>query len=89
MRPSKGNEFWQQGKQVVIFYDLRDELPVQIFENLWEIVDYKGWSRNKTNYDSVYSELLRALRSPDNLTRMLGRWMTVYLINIDVDTETS
>ena len=87
MRPSKGNEFWQQNKQFVVFYDIRDELPVHMFDSPWDIVDHKGWARNKANYDIVYKELVRALRSPDHLTRMLGRWMTVYLINNDEETD--
>lgn len=81
MRPAKGNEFWQQGRQFVVFYDTRDGLPLLTFDSPWEIVDYKGWARNKSNYDIVYNELVRAVRSNDNLTRMLGRWMTVYLID--------
>lgn len=81
MRPAKGNEFWQQGRQFVVFYDTRDGLPLLMFDSPWEIVDYKGWARNKSNYDIVYNELVRAVRSNDNLTRMLGRWMTVYLID--------
>lgn len=81
MRPAKGNEFWQQGRQFVVFYDIRDGLPLLTFDSPWEIVDYKGWARNKSNYDIVYNELVRAVRSNDNLTRMLGRWMTVYLID--------
>lgn len=82
MRPSKGNELWQQDKQFIQFYD-RDDFPIHAFESPWEIVDFKGWARNKTNYDIVYSELLRGLRNADHVTRMLGHWMTVYLIDKD------
>ena len=80
MRPAKGNELWRQGRQFVQFYD-RDELPLCSFDSPWEIIDYKGWVRNKANYDTVYNELIKALRSADHVTRMLGHWMTVYLID--------
>jgi hypothetical protein len=87
MRPVKGNELWNQESQFIVFYDVRDGLPVITFDNPWEIIDYKGWARNKSNYDIVYSELVRALKSDDHYTRMLGRHMTVYLIDYDEENE--
>lgn len=90
MRPSKGEELWQQDKQFIIFYDERDELPVATFDTVWEVVDYKGLPRTKANYDVVMIDLVKALRSESHFTRMLGKNMTVYLIDIysEEDEET-
>ena len=83
MRPAKGNEIWQRGKQFIVFYDKSIyELPVAIFDTVWEIVEYKGLEKTKSNYTVVMIDLIKALRRESPSTRMLGKAMTVYLIDI-------
>lgn len=82
MRPKKGTEFWNKKKQFVAFYTL-DEDPVMQFDSIYEIIDWKGIERTKTNYDIVTIELYRALQRDTHYTEMLGSPMTVYLIDND------
>ena len=83
MRPAKGSEFWQQNRQFVIFYDTKDDFPVALFDNIKEIIAYKDLPFTKANYDLTMIELYRGLKREDHYTEMLGRAMTVYLIDID------
>lgn len=83
MRPKQGNEFWNQKTQFIVFYDNKDELPVAIFDTLWELVEYRGYAKNKSNYDLTLIDLYRALKSDNGYTRMLGRPMTVYIMDKD------
>lgn len=87
MRPVKGSEFWRQDSQFVIFYDIVDDFPVALFENIREIVRYRDLEFTKPNYDVTMIELYRALKRRDHYTEMLGRPMTVYLIDIDETEE--
>lgn len=81
MRPLKGSEFWKQNLQFVIFYDTVDDLPVAMFDNVREILEYRKLPPTKSNYDLTMVELYRALKRPSHYTEMLGRPMTVYLID--------
>lgn len=83
MRPAKGNEFWKRGLQFVIFYDIKDDFPVALFDSIREIIEYRELTYTKSNYDLVMVELYRALKRTDHYTEMLGRPMTVYLIDTD------
>lgn len=83
MRPLKGNEFWRQNDQFVIFYDFISDFPVAIFDTVKEILDYRKVEKTKANYDLIVTELYRALKRPTHYTEMLGRPMTVYLIDTD------
>lgn len=87
MRPFRGTEIWNRELYYVVFYDLKDDLPMAVFEDPWEIVEAKNWSRNKSNYDIVMRELLSALRSDDHFTRMMGKPSRVYLIDKNDDEE--
>ena len=82
MRPAKGSEFWKQNNQFVIFYDVKNDFPVAMFDNVWEILDWRKLPQTKANYDLIMVELYRALKRQSHYTEMLGRPMTVYLIDI-------
>ncbi len=86
MRPYKGNEIWKSD-HVVIFYDYVNDYCVAMFENIKEIILYKGLEYNKTNYDLVLNELYRALKRPTHYTEMFCRPMTVYLIDTTIEEE--
>lgn len=87
MRPCKGNELWKQNLQFVIFYDVKDDFPVAIFDNVREILSYRNMSQTKSNYDLIMVELYRALKRENHYTEMLGRPMTVYLIDTEETEE--
>jgi hypothetical protein len=82
MRPAKGSEFWKQNNQFVIFYDVKNDFPVAMFDNVREILDWRKLPQTKANYDLIMVELYRALKRQSHYTEMLGRPMTVYLIDI-------
>lgn len=82
MRPAKGSEFWKQNNQFVIFYDIKNDFPVAMFDNVREILDWRKLPQTKANYDLIMVELYRALKRQSHYTEMLGRPMTVYLIDI-------
>ena len=82
MRPTKGNEIWNKQKQFVVFYDM-DEFPVATFDSIYEIVVYKGLEKTKANYDLTAVELYNALKKESRYTEMLGKPMTVHLIDIE------
>lgn len=84
MRPKKGCEIWQDS-HVVMFYDIVNDYCVAMFETIKEIIAYKGLPYNKQNYDLVQNELYRALKRPTHYTEMLGRPMTVYLIDTNYE----
>lgn len=87
MRPLKGKEFWKQKDQFVIFYDFLNDFPVAIFDTVREILDYRKLEKTKANYDLTIVELYRALKRPTHYTEMLGRPMTVYLIDMNENDE--
>lgn len=87
MRPSKGKEFWKQNDQFVIFYDFLNDYPVAMFDTVREILDYRKLEKTKANYDLIVVELYRALKRPTHYTEMLGRPMTVYLIDMNENEE--
>ena len=82
MRPAKGSEFWKQNNQFVIFYDVKNDFPVAMFDNVREILDWRKLPQTKANYDLIMVELYRALKRQSHYTEILGRPMTVYLIDI-------
>lgn len=78
-------EIWPKDTHVVIFYDVENDFPVAIFESIKEIVKYRNKEYNKQTYDLTINELYRALRRPTHYTEMLGRPMTVYLIDTTIE----
>ena len=83
MRPQKGSELWKPGQQFIIFYDVVDDFPVAIFDTPREIIKYRNLDINKSNYDLIMVNLYNALKRDNHYTEMLGRPMTVYLIDVD------
>ena len=76
-----------KGHYCIVFYDT-DERFVSLFNNIWEICNYKQMESIPKNYTLVKVELYRALKRPEQTTRMLnGELMHVYLIDINDDDD--
>lgn len=76
------NKFYKN-KYFIVFYDETDENFVASFNNIQEICAYKNKEITSINMNLVSVELYRALRRPDNMTRMLDNSvMHVHLIDI-------
>lgn len=87
MRPKKGGEIWNHKTHIVVFYDIISDLPVAMFESIWEIVDYRNLPHVKRSYDLISIELFNALRRETHTTEMLGQKMTVYMIDIQNEED--
>ncbi len=83
--PSKPK--WKRNEQFVIFYDYETDFPIITFDTPKEIIAYRNLEYSKATYDLIMVELYRALNRPNHYTEMLGRPMTVYLIDINETDE--
>ena len=83
MRPSKGKEIWNKKTHMIVFYEKDDETYVCSFDNIRDILKFRGLPYSKQNYDLIAVEIYRALKRQDNYTEMLGRPMHVYLIDLE------
>ena len=86
MRRKKEDTLWT-ASHVVMYYDIEGDYPVAMFESIKEIVLYKFKEYNNKNYSIVANDLYNALRRPTHYTEMLGRPMTVYLIDTNFEEE--
>lgn len=78
---------WNKGKNFVAVYDYETDMPLMQFEDIWEIVKYKGWERTRSNYNIVLQDLYRACEREDNATRMFGKLMKAFIYAIDDEED--
>ena len=77
-----------KGKYIIVFFDWTDEWIEAMFNNIKEICEYKKLDINPKSYNLVKIELYRALKRPNQTTRMLnGKLMHVYLIDMTDENE--
>lgn len=75
-----------KGRYCIAFYDINTEQLLYIFNNLKEIIIFKGEDITPKTYNFVKIGLYKALKRPHHTTRMLGGvLMQVYLIDIIED----
>ena len=76
-----------KGRYLIAFYGVDDETPICVFNNIREIMNYRGEEVNQRNYTFLKIHLYKALKRENHSTRMLdGSPMRVYLID-DLEDE--
>lgn len=81
-----GPRQYYKGSFFIIFYDKTDEIPLHIFDNVREILNYQKKELTRHNINQINVELYRALKSGNHFTRFLtGKLMRVYIINLKED----
>jgi hypothetical protein len=63
------------------YYEPDDDTFAVGFEDIKEIMRYRGLEETKSNYDLIAIEVYRALKRKDGYTEMLGRPMHLHLID--------
>lgn len=74
---------YYKGKYIIVFYDVDDETYLREFNNVEEILTFRGEIITYTNKNMMNVELYRALRRKGNFTRMLGYPARVYIIDME------
>lgn len=87
----KGPQIYYKGRYMIVFYDKTGEHYINTFDNVREILAYRGDEITRTKINQLNVELCRSLKSDSHYTRMLnGKLMTVWLVdqpNEDEDDE--
>lgn len=79
---------YYKNKYYIVFYDVTDEVFVDMFNSLRDIAKYRGMDVTPENIRLLNVELLNALKRPNNYTEMLnGKPMHVYLVDINSTEE--
>lgn len=77
-----------KGKYLIAFYGADDETPIVVFNNIKEIMEYRGEEINQRNYTFLKVHLYKALKRESHSTRMLdGTPMRVYLIDMEDEED--
>lgn len=77
-----------KGRYCIAFYDDQGEELVHVFNNLKEIILFRGEPITPKNYNFMKIGLYKALKREHHTTRMLGgKLMQVYLIDINEDED--
>ena len=85
MYQQQRNQYYKN-KYYIAFYDKKGEHFVHMFDNLIQILQYKGIEVNLYNLKLYRIELCKSLKTETHYTKMLdGTLMTVWLIDKDDD----
>ncbi len=77
-----------KGRYCIAFYDEHGEELVHVFNNLKEIIIFRGEPITPKAYNFMKIGLYKALKREHHTTRMLGgKLMQVYLIDINEDED--
>ena len=77
-----------KGKYLIAFYKEDDETIVAVFDNLKEIIAYRGEEVTYESYATLKCHLYKALKRENHYTRMLdGSPMHVYLEDPQFDED--
>lgn len=75
-----------KGHYFIVFYDKTDEELLYMFDNVHDILKFKGLENNVQNRNNLNSLLYYALKSENHFTTVLnGKCMRVYIIDIKGD----
>lgn len=77
-----------KGRYCIAFYDEQGEELLHVFNNLKEIIVFRGEDITPKAYNFMKIGLYKALKREHHTTRMLcGKLMQVYLIDINEDED--
>ena len=89
MRESrKGPQSKYKGHCIIAFYDKTGENYLYCFNNVREILEFRGMPITRTNVNMINVILYRALKREGHITNMLtGKPMSVWIIDDDDDED--
>ena len=89
MRESrKGPQSKYKGHCIIAFYDKTGENYLYCFNNVREILEFRGMPITRTNVNMINVILYRALKREGHITKMLtGKPMSVWIIDDDDEDE--
>lgn len=86
--PRKGPQSKYKGHCIIAFYDKTGENYLYCFNNVREILKFRGMPITRTNVNMINVILYRALKREGHTTNMLtGKPMSVWIIDDDDDDE--
>ena len=86
--PRKGPQSKYKGHCIIAFYDKTGENYLYCFNNVREILEFRGMPITRTNVNMINVILYRALKREGHITNMLtGKPMSVWIIDDDDDDE--
>lgn len=78
---------YYKGKYFIVFYDQDGENFINMFNNIREILEYRGEKLTRQNLMRINVELYRSLKSKNHYTRMLSKnnseLQTVFIVDIN------
>ena len=82
--PRKGPQSKYKGHCIIAFYDKTGENYLYCFNNVREILEFRGMPITRTNVNMINVILYRALKREGHITNMLtGKPMSVWIIDDD------
>lgn len=69
------------------FYESDDETYFCGFDNIYQMLKFKGLEATPHNVNIIRSALSKALKRPNHYTTIFGRPMRVYLIDLYDDDD--
>lgn len=86
--PRKGPQSKYKGHCIIAFYDKTGENYLYCFNNVREILEFRGMPITRTNVNMINVILYRALKREGHITNMLtGKPMSVWIIDDDDEDE--
>lgn len=80
---NKHKHRYYRGKYLIVFYNSDNDSLLYEFDNVIEILDYKGLEHTPQNIKTMQCNLMRALKWRNHRTHCLnGKLMYVYLVDM-------